>query len=214
MKFSIEMAFKPQDIWIGVYWKFQRRLVDNLELENSQLSIFVCILPMLPIRFWFQFAPKKKKEREHLTTISTDPRLTRGVDDVPTPQADVYLVLSEEERKRGFIRPYRDSYRHAGSSPKYPLRDLTDEEKQRYEDMNYEKFEIYPESMLPKTGKFWTQKQLNLRGCGTVTTMGRELSETYARNPHFYGATYCAGCHMHRPVEEFVWTTDGKVVGS
>ena len=30
--------------------------------------------------------------------------------------------------------------------------------------------------------------------------MGDALSETYARNPKFYGATYCVFCRMHRPV--------------
>jgi hypothetical protein len=74
-----------------------------------------------------------------------------------------YLVLCPEERAKGFVRPYRDSYKHT---------------------------------------------------CGCVTTMGRALSETYARNPYFYGSTYCVGCGIHLPVEEFVWTEDGKVVGS
>jgi hypothetical protein len=51
-------------------------------------------------------------------------------------------------------------------------------------------------------------------GCGTVTTMGRSLSETYARDPSFYGATFCCGCNRHLPVAEFVWTADGQQVGS
>jgi len=49
-----------------------------------------------------------------------------------------------------------------------------------------------------------------------VTTMGRELAETYARKPDFYGATYCVGCQRHRPVGadgEFVWY-DGTRVGT
>lgn len=50
--------------------------------------------------------------------------------------------------------------------------------------------------------------------CGAVTTMGQALSETYARDPSFYGATYCCTCRMHRPVGEFVWDKDGSVVGS
>lgn len=54
--------------------------------------------------------------------------------------------------------------------------------------------------------------------CGTVTTMGRALAETYAREPDFYGATYCAGCQQHRPVGvdgEFVWDDgSGKRVGT
>lgn len=50
--------------------------------------------------------------------------------------------------------------------------------------------------------------------CNTTTTMGNSLSETYARDPKFYGATFCCHCNKHLPVEEFVWTVDGQVVGS
>lgn len=50
--------------------------------------------------------------------------------------------------------------------------------------------------------------------CGATTTMGLTLCETYARNPKFYGSTYCATCQMHKPVGEFNWTEDGAVVGS
>lgn len=100
-----------------------------------------------------------------LTTDPNDQGLKRGGPDTePVPQNEVYLVLSEEERAKGFVRPYRDSYRH--------------------------------------------------KGCGTVTTMGRALSETYARNPYFYGYTYCTGCMKHLPIDQFVWTADGDEVGS
>ena len=99
-----------------------------------------------------------------LTTDPTDPRLTHGTDDAPRPQAEAYLVLSEEERAKGFVRPVRRSYLH--------------------------------------------------RTCGTVTTMGTALAETYARDPKFYGGTYCVHCQMHRPVGEFTWEPDGEVVGS
>lgn len=47
-----------------------------------------------------------------LTSDPRDPRLTRGVDEDPRPQAEVYLVLSETDRASGFVRPYRDTYRH------------------------------------------------------------------------------------------------------
>lgn len=50
--------------------------------------------------------------------------------------------------------------------------------------------------------------------CGGVTTMGEKLAETYARNPKFYGSTYCAICHMHRPVKEFRWKGTDELVGS
>ena len=47
-----------------------------------------------------------------LTTDPTDPRLGHGTDSAPRPQQDVYLVLSDEERAKGFIRPVRRSYVH------------------------------------------------------------------------------------------------------
>jgi len=46
--------------------------------------------------------------------------------------------------------------------------------------------------------------------------MGDALSETYARNPHFYSGTFCVGCQKHFPVGvdgEFVWSDDGEPVG-
>lgn len=100
-----------------------------------------------------------------LTDDPNDPRLGRGVDDSPVPQNQTYLVLSEEERAKGFVRPLRRAYIHQD-------------------------------------------------GCGALTTMGVALCETYARDPKFYGATYCTGCSMHRPVSEFRWNEDGQVVGS
>jgi hypothetical protein len=41
-----------------------------------------------------------------------DPRLTHGLDDAPVEQAEVYLVLSDEERAQGFVRPVRRTYLH------------------------------------------------------------------------------------------------------
>lgn len=90
-----------------------------------------------------------------LTTDPADPRLTHGADQVPVDQAEVYLVLDEAERAKGFVRPLRRSYRH--------------------------------------------------RPCGQVTTMAAAIAETYARDPGFYGATYCTTCHRHLPVAQFTW---------
>lgn len=99
-----------------------------------------------------------------LTTDPNHPDLTRYTGpEESAPQAKVYLVLSEEERAKGFIRPVRQTYVHDK--------------------------------------------------CGTSTKMGLALSETYARNPKFYGATYCVGCSAHYPVAEFKWS-DGEIVGS
>jgi hypothetical protein len=98
------------------------------------------------------------------TENPNDERLTHGIDKGPVPQAEVYLVLTDVERAKGFVRPVRRTYIHE-------------------------------------------------EGCDMATTMGRAIAETYARDPKFYGSTYCVGCQMHLPVGQFRWE-DGTVVGS
>lgn len=99
-----------------------------------------------------------------LTTDPHDKDLGRGVDTKKVSQNEKYLVLSDEEIKKGFIRPVRTKYIHDK--------------------------------------------------CGVETIMNITISETYARDPSFYGSTYCVGCSMHLPVGEFKWSKDGEVVGS
>lgn len=70
-----------------------------------------------------------------------------------------YVVLSEAERAKGFVKPLRSTYVHTS--------------------------------------------------CGGATSMGRELSETYARDPHFYSGTFCVHCRAHFPLNEFNWD-DGE----
>ena len=101
-----------------------------------------------------------------------------------TGQHDGYIVLCPDERAKGFVRPYRDAYKHVGRLER-----------------------IVNDGNVADT-------EHRVGGCGTVTTMGRALSETYARDPAFYGATFCCGCNRHLPVAEFVWTVDGQQVGS
>ena len=76
-----------------------------------------------------------------------------------------YVVLSDEERARGFVQPYRDAYKHLK--------------------------------------------------CGKITTMGRKIAETYARDPYFYSGTFCCHCGGHFPIGEdgeFVWyEMDGTI---
>ena len=98
--------------------------------------------------------------------METSDRSNPGINKPQGPglQNEAYLVLSEEERAKGFVRPVRYTYVH---------------EK-----------------------------------CGVATTMrGQGLAETYARDPKFYGATWCVGCKAHLPVGEFKWD-DGSVLGS
>ena len=154
-----------------------------------------------------------------LTTDPNDPRLNRGQDESqPHPQNEVYLVLSEEERSKGFVRPLRRSYIHVGPpGPKYALRELREDE-QHHKDSGYVKYEEDPKDGTHGSalGRLWTQAQLDGvgKGCRVLTHMGLALCETYARNPKFYGVTYCCGCQRHLPVAEFVWDEDGQRVGS
>lgn len=50
--------------------------------------------------------------------------------------------------------------------------------------------------------------------CGTLTTMSRPIAETYARDPKFYGRTFCCSCREHLPVDEFTWDGTDEKVGS
>jgi hypothetical protein len=149
-----------------------------------------------------------------LTTDPQDPRLGHGSDTEPGQQNAVYLVLPEAERRKGFSRPlYRAYIHHGAQGPRYPVRDLTDEERERYAGYGYVKHEAYPLDDHPVTGRFWTQAQLDNagKGCGTVTTMGLALCETYRASPAFYSATWCCGCRMHKPVGkdgEFTWIAE------
>lgn len=134
-------------------------------------------------------------------------------------QQQGYVVLSAEERAKGFVRPVRDAYKHVGiPGPEYPLRDLTAAEAQRYGD-TYDKYENYPKGKGSALGRFWSQADLAAvdAGCQTVTTMSRGIAETYAREPGFYGGTFCTYCGKHMPVGrrgEFVWLDDGTRVGT
>lgn len=138
---------------------------------------------------------------------------------LPDGQHADHWVLCDEERAKGFVRPVRDRYRHVGiPGPAYALRDLTEEEKARHADRGYVKYETYPESEAPLVGRMWTQAQLDSigKGCGTTTTMPLAIAETYARDPYFYGSTFCCGCGTYLPVGdwgEFVWL-DGSRVGT
>jgi len=138
----------------------------------------------------------------------------------PDGQHTDHWVLSAEERAKGFIRPVRRAYRHVGPpGPRYLLRDLTAEEKGLYAGLGYVKFEPYPASESPAIGRFWTQEQLDAvgKGCGVVTTMPEACAQTYARQPGYYGSTFCCGCGRYLPVGaagEFVWDGTEERVGT
>ena len=87
----------------------------------------------------------------------------------PNGQQDSYLVLSAEERAKGFVMPVCRTYRHLK--------------------------------------------------CRHTTTMSRDIAETYARNPKFYGGTFCVECGAHFPLIDenghraFVWLDEATGLG-
>lgn len=157
-----------------------------------------------------------------LTTDPSDPRLGRGTGG--EGMNEVYLVLSEEERAKGFVRPVRQSYVHVGRE--VCGRIIPSEEWGEAEPPPGKKYVCSMEPMHEGECRIWAPadpealKRLErtgmLGGCGVVTRMGLALSETYAREPSFYGATYCCGCRTHLPVGadgEFVWDVNGAHAG-
>lgn len=50
--------------------------------------------------------------------------------------------------------------------------------------------------------------------CDSVTSMGLALAETYARDPKYYGSTFCVACRAHFPVADFTWEGTSELVGS
>lgn len=156
-----------------------------------------------------------------LTTDKNDPALKR---EKSNGQNEAYLVLPAEELAKGFVRPYRDAYVHVGRKLDYKNihKILTEEEKKEYTHKSY----VAVMTILTKEdgsflgGTYVTQDELmawekgeRFGGCGTLTTMNRTISETYARNPKFYGATFCCGCGRHLPVNEFFWANTEIEVG-
>lgn len=153
------------------------------------------------------------------TTDKNDPELNEIKDN---GQNKKYLILSEDERAKGFVRPVRQTYVHKGRLFDKGIEIL----EEPYVADNGKTYVaivtvLVNEDGTRKGGTYITQDELHqynnndgfVGGCGTVTTMSLALAETYARDPNFYGATFCTGCSKHIGVHEFVWE-DGEMVGS
>lgn len=137
-------------------------------------------------------------------------------------QQEGYVVLSPEERAKGFVRPYRDSYVHAGKKLRGNLEKLSppgyfsEATEKRYAAID--RFELSDGS---KAGTYLTQEEVNqieesghYGGCNGLTTMNRAIAETYARDPNFYTGTFCVHCQQHFPLDQFVWDGTDEQVGS
>jgi hypothetical protein len=155
-----------------------------------------------------------------LTTDKNDPSLNKVKDN---GQNETYLVLSDEERAKGFIRPVRTAYVHVGRKYKGPLEILdqpyfNEQTKKAYTAIA----PVFNSAGKRIGGSYLTAEEVDqwhstggyIRGCRTITTMALPLAETYARDPKFYNATFCCGCGTHLPVNEFVWEGTTEPVGS
>lgn len=83
----------------------------------------------------------------------------------------------------------------------------------KLEDGQYERHPVLPKN---DKAKFIRPYRVSYRHktCDGVTYMGRAIAETYARDPKYYTHTFCAWCKTYPVVSEFIWTEDGKEVGS
>lgn len=163
-----------------------------------------------------------------MVRCSVSGEIPANPDDAPVPNSDTradgqhvdhWVMCPTEIIKEGFKRPIRNSYIHVGRpGPQYPLRELTQEEHDRYDQFGYLMYEEYPKSDSSIVGRFWTQKMFNaVRGCGVKTSMPQQIAETYAANPSYYGSTFCCGCGQYLPVGahgEFVWDGTNDRVGT
>jgi len=134
-----------------------------------------------------------------------------------------YVVLSDEERAKGFVRPLRQTYRHVGKRVCGQRREIEAVEmlpgkiahvccKPLEHDGPCTVFQQVSASELARIERYGC-----LDGCGGTTTMHQALAETYARKPDFYSGTYCAHCRDHFPVGaegEFVWYGTEEKVGT
>lgn len=133
--------------------------------------------------------------------------------DQMTGMQKAYVVLSAEERAKGFTRPVRRSYRHIGRVFG-ELKDLDPVADAEQIAKGYVKLEARVHEGKILGWAFLKPEDLK-SGCGgNPTTMGLAISETYARDPRFYGSTFCSFCKVHFPVGEFVWYETDERVGS
>ena len=164
----------------------------------------------------------ENEEPKMCTTSGRPVDIVRAEQTESEGQHKDYIVLCPDERAKGFVRPYRDKYVHVGQSICAKMVGQRRSAKPLGGPRHICALPYGHEGGcdgvflgdVDQVTHARLQQTHRKGGCGTATTMGRALSETYARDPKFYGATFCVGCNKHLPVGEFIWSVDGKVVGS
>lgn len=153
--------------------------VGHIVFSVSQARKLADLLQMKAHEALREIEEKRRKDAE-LVPVDRSARVLLDGSPVPEDQSHTettasgqqksYVVLTDAERQKGFVRPVRRTYRHLK--------------------------------------------------CGSITSMGQAIAETYARDPGFYSGTFCCVCGGHFPIEtygqvgEFVWLDDGSKVGA
>jgi len=233
-RFVTEVTVPPWKVPVEVYVWGQRMFILREDGRYTEASGMFWVpremkdTPSAPVgKGWPENAhPDDHPMNRAKDTASGEPPVD-GHWDGPTPTPEKladgqhrdHWVLPESERAKGFVRPVRTSYVHVGPPKPGTFRELTVSEQERHAGMGYVRFEEYGEGKSPVTGRFWTQDDLDRLGssCGAHTTMPKAIAETYARDPGYYGKTFCAGCKLYLPVGakgEFTWDGSDERVGT
>lgn len=105
------------------------------------------------------------------------------------------------------MRGNQMTLRHDTNSGKDPLLDTacptpTDE---KLPDGQYEDHWVLPEEERKKGFIRPVRHSYIHDYCKGVTRMGTKIAETYAREPTYYGSTFCSHCGGYFAVSNFIW---------
>ena len=141
-----------------------QRRGEEVSLTNKPSHVGDNAAPSAPHAEQTHVSVPVDRGNQTLTDGSAVPADRSHTQDRGDGQQKGYVVLSADERAKGFVRPVRQRYVH--------------------------------------------------KKCGVETHMGLAVAETYARDPEFYGETFCVSCKGHFPLDEFVWSDTDERVGS
>lgn len=160
----------------------RHKILDPLEVAERKRAEHEAVVAKTKALAAERLAKIPPVDRANVTLADGSPVTPDHREVQPNGQLKGYIVLSDEERAKGFVRPVRRTYLHVGHN-----------------------YELHGEVVLTRVGK---------DACGTRTTMSQAIAETYARDPYFYGSTFCCSCNKHLPLDEFIWEGTNEKVGS
>ena len=61
-KLHWKFEFKPQDMWVGLFWKTEAPVAPNFYKFRKRVDVWICLIPCVPLHIWFySFAPMRAK---------------------------------------------------------------------------------------------------------------------------------------------------------